>query len=357
MIGMVDLSGKKGSKINGIIEEYVAKGNVSAGGFVKNTNECRVKNTKNFELKTNINKTNISAVELAKNKIFIMYTYNKYIYGMLCEVSNEQVITHTTKLCEAEEVTSVIKLDNGKLFIAYLTYSDKYYLHSMICTITDTTTTIETNIELNTSSYTAKNLYAILLDKNKVFIAYTCGTSTTRRHIYGIVCTINESTISVGTATQLSGEEASGKVFSVTKLADNKGLIAFKCYKSEQYLIYGIVCTINGSTISVGMATQLAIGNIDTTINNVSATTLTENEAFIAYQDKEGDISIIIINANEQQITVNKSKSFITIINPVPFPVYAKALNKHTIVIVYFRSTNFYQVTCAINEEKIIRRN
>lgn len=35
MIGMVDLSGKKGSKINGIVEEYIAKGNISAGSFVK----------------------------------------------------------------------------------------------------------------------------------------------------------------------------------------------------------------------------------------------------------------------------------------------------------------------------------
>lgn len=35
MIGMVDLSGKKGTGIHGIVEEYMAKGNISAGGFVK----------------------------------------------------------------------------------------------------------------------------------------------------------------------------------------------------------------------------------------------------------------------------------------------------------------------------------
>lgn len=35
MIGMVDLSGKKGTGIHGIVEEYVAKGNIGIGGFVK----------------------------------------------------------------------------------------------------------------------------------------------------------------------------------------------------------------------------------------------------------------------------------------------------------------------------------
>ena len=258
MIGMVDLSGK-GSKIHGIVEEYVAKGNISTGGFVKYLREL----IKDNELIStdSVNITNIiSAVKLDDNTVFIVHnngsnTVKYYSYGVVCKIQDNEIIvgTDTQLFSNYNRGMSIVALNQNKVFIAY-SPAESSYLRACICTVDGTNITVGDMSYLATDTGSdASVISAAKLSESKVFVAYS--HSSTNQYLYGVACTISGNTVTRGLPVQLNYVKNSGKVISTTALNQNTVFIA---HSDVDDYSHGMICTISGTTITVETDTQLS---------------------------------------------------------------------------------------------------
>ncbi len=231
MIGKINT---KGFTINGIIEQYTAGSNsISAGDLVSHLN--------GFDLASDTQLTNasysamtISAVALSANKVFIAHGYN---------TSTE---------------TSV----------------SQWSLYGMVCTISGATISHGADTQITTDSYAGKKISTVALSSSKVFIAHSYGNYL---RAYVIVCTINGTTISYGTSTQVgTAMYAADYAMQVVKLNSNKVFVALDNNSSN---IYGIVCTVDGTAITAGTLTKLT--TLSYTFEYFDAVTISENKVFI----------------------------------------------------------------------------
>ena len=137
--------------------------------------------------------------------------------------------------------------------------------------------------------YAGLSVSAVLIDTNKVFIAHRSGGSDTSTYNYlnGIVCTINGNTITTGSDTTLvSGSNAYNNASAVL-IDTNKVFIA---HRSGSYsTLRGIVCEISGTTITAGTDTNLV--NVNGAYLNASAVLIDTNKVFIAHQKSDSSAS------------------------------------------------------------------
>ncbi len=304
MIGMVDLS-KKGSKIHGIVEEYVAKGNISAGGFIK----CLGELIKDNELVTtdSTNITNIiSVAKLDDNTVFIVHnngsnTVKYYVYGVVCKIQNGEIIVGTDTQLTSEYIKgiSIVALNKNKVLIAY-SPAESSYLRAYIYTIN------EMDIEVGDMSYLATDtgseasvISATKLTESKAFVAYS--NSNTNKYLYGVVCAIDGDAITHGTNIQLSSIKDSGKMISVTTLSQNAVFITHS-YSSNSD-VYGMICTVEETTITKGTDTKLGINKTGTI-----ATALNNNKLIVAYGYSTSSIKILLCSIDESNITIETNK-------------------------------------------------
>lgn len=320
-----------GIKINGIIEEYTVAsgGNVSAGDFVKFVNEygtdtqldtgkiksavllnenkvfiaygkgnnillygivCTISGTTitigtETQLSTDsYSGSTVSAVVLNENKVFIAHRANNYLNAIICEINETIITTGTDTQISTDNysgyIISAVKLNESKVFIAHSRTSN-YNLNAIICTLSGTTITVGTDTQLSTNNYTGYTISVVALNESKVFIAHS---NSSYYNLYGTVCTIEETTITAGTLTQLSTGNYTGKTISAITLNENKVFIAHSSLASGSgtyYDLYAIICTINNTTITAGTDTQLS--NNKYSGDFISTIKLTENRIFIAH--------------------------------------------------------------------------
>lgn len=359
MIGMVDLS-SKGSKIHGIVEEYVAKGNISTGGFVKYLEEINAGN--NIPLSnTNYSSYTIQAVALSENKVFITHTYNDYnhLYGMICTINGDTIeINSDTELSALSccgQYVSAIKLAENKIFIAYRanTYKD---LYGMICTINGDTVTINTNMKLYTNSSgskTTSNVSTVLISESKVFITFMADSND--YYLYGLVCTISGDTITTGTATKLISSQAT--LISNLSVSQNKVFILYLDGTTTSSYSKSVVCTISGTTITVGTSVQIAFGTS-------SAELLDENKVFICYQhsvtNNTTDLSVAICTISGTTITLGEGTKLLYVANKTCSETPIMKISKNEVLITYFLYDRYGSgarelgsTICIINENVI----
>ena len=172
---------------------------------------------------------------------------------------------------------SAVALNSSKVFIAH-SYGSNYHLYGIVCTINGTTITVGTDTVLNTTNNTGKVISAVKLDEGKVFIAHP---QTTSYYLMGTLCEVSNTSITVLKSQSLLGYNNTGQSISVIALNKNKVFIAHSHNgtNSNVFVLYGIVCTISGTEITKGSDTQLS------TITNgysLSVIKLTENKVFIA---------------------------------------------------------------------------
>jgi hypothetical protein len=111
---------------------------------------------------------------------------------------------------------------------------------------------------LSSSSNVGYKIVAVQLDESRVFIAHSYGSSY---YLYGIVCTINGANISYGNDTLISNlNYAAAYGMSAKLLPNGKIFIAYNYDNNQKYLM-GIVCVIDGTTITAGTHKQLSNTN------------------------------------------------------------------------------------------------
>ena len=272
--------------INGIIEEYTVAsgGNVNAGDFVKFINNFTVNEDTKLSTTSGTGST-ISAIQLTDNKVFIAHSYSSsYLYGMIVTINEDNSITVgtdtslSTTYGTGREI-SAIQLTDNKVFIAHRC-SDDFSLYGMIVTINEgNSITVGTDTSLRAASGIGRKISAIQLTDNKVFIAHSYSSN---HYLYGMIVTINEgNSITVGTNTLLSTTEYSGREISAIQLTDNKVFIAHS-YSSDDFSLYGMIVTINEDN-SINVGTDTSLSTTSGTGSTISAIQLTDNKVFIAH--------------------------------------------------------------------------
>ena len=179
--------------------------------------------------------------------------------------------TRLSTVSSSYQYASAVLVDTNKVFIAHRNGS---YLYGMVCEISGTTITAGTDTQLSTESNSYQYASAVLVDTNKVFIAHYGSSGT----LYGIVCTISGTTITAGTDTQLSTESASYQYASAVLVDTDKVFVA---HRSSSNYLNGVVCAISGTTITAGTDTLLSSGT--NTYYYASAVKLDTNKVFIAH--------------------------------------------------------------------------
>jgi len=356
-MGRTNIAGG-GLNISGIIEEYqvASGGNVNAGDFVKYINNLSIENDTQLS-SVQYSGYTMSAVLLEDNKVFIAHSYSNsyYLYGIVCTINGTTITAGSdTQLCTTTNTgnaISVVLLAENKVFIAH-NQSNSYFLFGMVCTISGTTITIGSNTQLQVTR-SGNYISTILLDDGKVFIAHNYSNTIC---LYGIVCTINGTNIIVGTDTQLSSVQYSGYSISAVLLEENKVFIAHSY--SNSYYLYGIVCTINGTTITAGSDTQLVLN--DSTGYGMQVVLLENNKIFIAHRNLEtyynilyGIICTIVgINIIAEQDTQLLSETTVDTASKISII----ALSNEKVFIGHNYSSNYYLygLECIISGTTII---
>lgn len=231
-MGIAKIYGQKGgSGIYGLIQDYYAYAgeSISAGDFVEFINGVASKGTETSS-------------------------------GIGIDTSDQ-----------AGQSISGVKLSDTKVFIAHsssrLTYVS---LHGVVLTIDGTKITVGTDVQLITTASTAQSISAEALDENRVLIAH-CGY-TTLYPLWAMVVTIDGTTVTAGVDKQLSTVDYTGHWLSTKLLSPNKVFITHR-YDDASNLLYGMVVSVSGTTITAGTDVQLD----SNTNSGHSSMTITDN--------------------------------------------------------------------------------
>ena len=289
-IGALNYQGVKGGlKLNDVIEEfkYAYKGQqIKAGDFVNYIEGVAGKVDYGKSENTLINSSSdtgyaISAVELDENRVFIAHSYGSsyYLYGVVVTINGVTITvgtdTQLTSTKNAGYEISAVKLEENKVFIAH-SYDTNYYLNSVVCTISGTTITKGTDTQLSSTQYSGMCISIKLLPNGNVFIAHSYSTNY---NLYGIIATIDGTTIKTG-SDKLLNSVYGGFAISTELLPSGNVFIAYN-YSSNNYRLYAMVVTINGTTVTAGTDTTLT-----TTVQSgyeISTQLLDNGNVFIAH--------------------------------------------------------------------------
>lgn len=249
--------------LNGIIKQYkAANSTVSANTFVEFIVDFSKKDDE--QLITGLPTTgggNIAAVTaLDSQRVFVVMRKNG-LSGIICTVSNGSITLGTETVLISSNVSgsaspSIVTLSSNSVFIAYRGATNTA-LHAVVCTVSGTTITTGTDVQLDTSTSNSTELWATLLDTNKVFIVYDGGG----HKLWSVVCTVSGTSITHGALTRLVPDtgatyEYAGQNICVAALSPTKVFVTHADVSSTSQQ-NGMVCTISGTTITPGTDTQI----------------------------------------------------------------------------------------------------
>ena len=230
----------------------------------------------------------VTSVEvLESGNVFVAYNYSGYIRGIVCTISGTTIAkgTATTLVSGNSYVGKVISttlLPNDNVFIAH-SFSSSYYLYGIVITVSGTTMTVGTDTAIiSTEAQTGYHMSTSLLPNGNIFVAHSGGGSYA---LYGIIVAVSDKTITFGTDTAInSGIEYTGYRMSTVVLPNGDVFIAhsFSAGSSTHMYLYGIICFINETTITKG--TETLLNNSNKYVGGqISSVLLSNNSVFVAH--------------------------------------------------------------------------
>ncbi len=349
MLGRLNVGG--GSKINGLIEEYVvaSDGNVNAGDFVKFVNDSSV----STQLSTSMySGKSISAVALSSNKIFIAHADGEHnlLYGLVCKIDNNIITKGTELLLDYASysglIISVVALSSNKVFVVHEGGTNNNTLIGAICTIEETTITKETGTTLILSTNLYKTSFsAVALSSEKIFITYNYGEDEL---LYGFVCTISGTAISKGKNTKLSSKLVSANNLSTTALSPNKVFIAHM-YGSGDLFPSGLVCTIDGTNITKGVDTRLISFS---TCGDITVTMALSIDKVLFVYTSGGKLYSTICTIDETNI-IPGTDILLESDKYISGGLSAVMISPNKIFVIYSTGSNCNGLVCTIDETNI----
>ena len=270
------IPGGSANIINGVFEEYLASGeDINANNFVEFVNrlgqDTPVSTTDNTS-------TRISAVALDDKRVFLAHSYNSnyYLYGVVLTLDKSGIAVGTdTALVQATRAgyrISAVKLADGSIFIAH-SYDSSNYLYALTCSVDGDTISVGTDTALVTTNNAATFLSAAAIG-NSVFISHMLSN-----YLNGIVCTVSNGSITNGSDTEIdTGSTLTGNPETV--LVGNTIFIAYG--RSSSTYLFAIACTISGTTISKGSAVVLE-QSASLAGSTISLASLDGSKVFVAH--------------------------------------------------------------------------
>lgn len=285
-----------GNVVNGIIEQYyAATEDVKANTFVEYVDKFELENPGEETLISSQKiSTSVSAVQLAENKVFVAFNIkNGYsywsVYGVVCTINNGVVTAGTTvAINTVEDATHTannvvaLALSSTKVVVVYSRDISETLVsvYGKVCLISGTTISVGAEKEIKCSETYWGYAKAVALS-NSSFIVVGESTGSTYR-IYAVVCTVSGSTITTGTSKLIRDTSmGTDAKYAIVKLTSNKALLAYARYSSSARQYYGTavtILTISGTTITTG--TEAFLEN-DVTTNQIALVALSETKAIL----------------------------------------------------------------------------
>lgn len=299
----VDSIQTSSSVVNGIIEQYKAEtSTIDANTFVEFVNKKNMTNTTNSTITSGsgvIGKTSVATIN--NNKVFVTYRQGDYLYGRICKINND-IITmgeaiRLSVYTNSFDYATVIKIDTDKVFITHYGGNN---LYGITCTVNDTTITVGTDTLINSGGGSYMYASPTYIGNNRVFIGHYYANS----RLYGVICTIDDTTITVGTDTQLANIDNTAQSTFAIYLGNNNIFIAHL----RGTKLYGLLCTINDQN-QINPSADIEIGYY---YNFATATLINQNKVFVTYTGTNTSLYGKVCIIKNNSIVVGEEKKLTT---------------------------------------------
>ncbi len=293
----------------------------------------------------------MSAVALNENKVFILFSVGATLRGVVCIISGTSIsvgsISSSIGYNNAVPNMSITALSENAVFITYAN-SANYYLYGVVCTISETSISVGTGTKLSsTAHYHGRKQFAVTLSQNKVVVIHTNTYSSSNINLNGIVCNISGTTISVGsTITLLSTymTDVNDVTYSVKALSESSIFIAYN--NKSNTSLNGVVCIISGTTIKKQTVTQLS----SEYKYSLSIASLSKNKICLICLNSTSLIHGIVCNISGTTISVGSS---IQLSSNTANRLSIATLSKNDVIVIGKSSSDLYAFFCKIDELNI----
>lgn len=357
---------QSGTDINGIIQDYYAYAgeNISAGDFVEFINGVASQRTETSNYIA-INDTDastayyISAVALDDTRVFIAHTIHTgsiyVLYGVVCIINGASIIVGTDTLINdrrnCQYPISTVLLQDGRVFVTHTgsntsNGSGSVFLWGVLCEVSNNVINVsQKQILVNDTVYSNSSK---VLPNGSVFIAHRYGTSN---YIYGMIVEISGTTITTKTDTQLWGSSTQSATELSTVLLDKERVFIINGYSSS-YRLYGMICTINGTTLTAGTNTSL----VSTTYSSraLSSDKIDTNKVFISHE-KDSDLYGIVCSVSDTTITKGTDTQIFNYVSTVSSTL---TIGTNKVLVIGINNTTEYKmfgVICDIENNTITK--
>jgi hypothetical protein len=227
---------------------------------------------------------------------------------------------------------SICPLPNGDIFIAHIGTSN-YRLYGIVCSIEGTTITKGNDTTISSTNGTGYAISACLLPDNRVFIAHSY---TDNYALYGIICNISGTTISYGTDTALINSNYMGLTVSTLLLPSGNIFVAFGFGKSLLKL-GSIIAKINDNTITVG--TYITISSTSFSAKKIATNILANGRVLVINQ--VNGLSGVVCSIEDTTISFAENTNLIKATN-AGYEFLSILLINETIFISHSRGAEYY---------------
>lgn len=261
MLGRIK-SNNSGSKVvNGIIEKYLAENEtIEANSFVEFVNNI------NVEFDSVVRSSNsysyIDVIVLDENRVFITFDDgNSRVCGAVCTILDDGIHTGTTLQLDSDKIPCIqdmVLVSENLVFQAYGMHGSGFTgkLKYNLLKFSDDVITIVCSGNISTPTNASYDVCTLLIDDNRVFVGHQKGGSTSSSnynyYYQGIICTITEDSVSLGSNVTLNTLNVSNKCVPLGK---DKVAIVYV----QDYHYYIVICNISENTITKGDALDSGI--------------------------------------------------------------------------------------------------
>lgn len=236
--------------------------------------------------------TNFTIARLSDASALLIYTCSTssstdyyHIQATVLTVSGTTITAGTAKsLTTTNYIGShldSVALANSKVMMLYGTTSGAQYAN--VLTVSGNSITLASDLSIVSSvadSYSGdRDLRGTLMESGKVFVVYYTSTSVA----YGVVLTVNGTTVTKGTAVQLLSDSESiygGR--ELIEISENRMLLIY-CAKSSSYEVHGVIATINGNVITIETSAFIIASSVYSYSFYLSACKIADNVIVLQY--------------------------------------------------------------------------
>lgn len=249
---------------------------------------------------------------------------------------------------------SAAALSDTKVFVAFSVNVNTYRLYALICTVNTQTNTVTPGTVVNVSSDTAaaEIISVVALTSSKVALVYSGSATRTLAMIRCRICTISGTTITMGTQQQLQPSNQFWGAGKAVKLTDSSFLLT-GCASSSSaasITLQAAVCTVSGTTVTVGSFTTIT-SDEEQAVDTYEMIEISSTKVLLAISKKSSANSsykstyVIILTVSGTTVTKG---SWYEQKSNISYTQYIKLVKLSQTKAVLFYGGAYYQYACVV---------